>query len=418
MAGMFSRAKVLLPGYRRAAKELAERQQLELEFAAYKWKMAVGGVAFTVLILVLVLSMVILLRWWGKHQADRESALVHTVEESRAETATANEKKTRFEAQRDTARSACCEFQLAVVENRADSHSASAESTRVKTQLQTRTKLLKRTEAEKQTARSACYEYQLEGIHNRQDANRASIALAQAEHDLQKMTEVVARFNVQTQASALQRLGMLSLNAALMKEEVKTEKAERDMATCRAKYEECRSSLQSAREQMARDSAQAEVVKEAARKAATQGKETGPRAQKQQIAQGSHASTASDAELDEEGFGLRHMEETMLRSLEEEVKQDGVCDPQQGKVSSAPRAKAIAAPARRRREKKKEPPPTVSTNRWAVFAEDEDDEDEDEGKGAEGPMPADATPATSPPGRGRTRGKSPSPSRRRANNEH
>ncbi|CBN74205.1 hypothetical protein Esi_0013_0136 [Ectocarpus siliculosus] len=412
---MFSRAKVLLPGYRRAAKELAERQQLELEFAAYKWKMAVGGVAFTVLILILVLSMVILLRWWGKHQADRESALVHTVEESRAETATANEKTTRFEAQRDTARSACYEFQLAVVENRADSHRASAESARVKTQLQTRTKLLKRTEAEKQTALSACYEYQLEGIHNRQDANRASMALAQAEHDLQKMTEVVARFNVQTQ---LQRLGMRSLNAALMKEEGKTEKAERDMATCRAKYEECRSSLQSAREQMARDSAQAEAVKEAARKAATQGKETGPQAQKQQVAQGSHASTASDAKLDEEGFGLQHMEQAMLRSLEEEVKQDGVCDPQQGKVSSAPRAKAIAAPARRRREKKKEPLPTASTNRWAVFAEDEDDDDEDEGKGAEGATPADATPATSPPGRGRTRGKSPSPSRRRANNEH
>ncbi|CBN74189.1 hypothetical protein Esi_0013_0110 [Ectocarpus siliculosus] len=372
---MFSQAKVLLPGYRRAAKELAERQQLELEFAAYKWKMAVGGVAFTVLILILVLSMVILLRWWGKHQADRESALVRTVEESRAETATANEKTTRFEAQRDTARSACYEFQLAVVENRADSHRASAESARVKTQLQTRTKLLKRTEAEKQMARSACYEYQLEGIHNRQDANRASMALAQAEHDLQKMTEVVARFNVQTQ--------------------------------------ECRSSLQSAREQMARDSAQTEAVEEATRKAATQGKETGPQAQQQLVAEGSHASTAS--ELDEEGFGLRHMEEAMLRSMEE-VKQDGRCDPRQGNVSSAPWAKATAAPARRRREKKKEPPPTASTNRWAVFAEDEDDDDEDEGKGAEGATPADATPATSPPGRGRTRGKSPSPSRRRANN--
>ncbi|CBN74214.1 hypothetical protein Esi_0013_0148 [Ectocarpus siliculosus] len=136
IAGMFSRAKVLLPGYRRAAKELAERQQLGLEFAAYKWKMAVGGVAFTVLILILVLSMVILLRWWGKRQADRESALVHTVEESRAETATANEKTMLIEAQRD-----------------------------------------------------------------------------------------------------LQRLGMLFLNGAIIKEEEKTKKAERDLATCRAKYD-------------------------------------------------------------------------------------------------------------------------------------------------------------------------------------
>ncbi|CAN0059306.1 unnamed protein product [Ectocarpus sp. 8 AP-2014] len=149
---MFSRAKVLLPGYRRAAKELAERQQLELEFATYKSKMAIWGVAFTVLGLVLVLGMVILLRWWGKRQADRESALVHTVEESRAETATANEKTMRFEAQRDTARSACYEFQLAVVENRADSHRAGAESARVKTDLRTTTKLLTRTEAEKQVS--------------------------------------------------------------------------------------------------------------------------------------------------------------------------------------------------------------------------------------------------------------------------
>ncbi|CAM9344364.1 unnamed protein product [Ectocarpus sp. 4 AP-2014] len=414
---MFLRAKALLPGYRRAAKELAERQQLELEFADFKSKMAIWGVAFTVLILVLVLGMVILLRWWGKHQAYRESALVHTVEESRAETATVKEKTTRVEAQRDTARSACYDFQLAVVENRADSHRADAESARVKTELQTKTKLFKRTEAEKQTARSACYEYQLEGIQNRQDAYRARIALAQAEHDLQKMAEVVARFKVQTQASALQGLGMRSLNAALVKEEGKTEKAERDLATCRAEYEECRSSLQSAREQMARESAQVEAVEEAARKAATQGKETGPQAQQQQVPEGSHASTASDAELDEEGFCLKHMEEAMLRSVEES-KQEGGRDPQQGKASSAPWAKAIAAPARRRREKKKEPPPTASANRWAVFAEDEDDDDEDEGKGAEGATPADATPLTSPPGRGRTRGKSPSPSRRRANNGH
>ncbi|CAN0538197.1 unnamed protein product, partial [Ectocarpus sp. 8 AP-2014] len=163
-----------------------------------------------------------------------------------------------------------------------------------------------------------------EGIQNREDAYRASISLAQGKHEVQKMTEVVARFNVQTQASALQRLGMLSLNAALMKEEGKAGKAERDLATCRAKYEECLSSLQSAREQMARDSAQAEAVEEAARKAATQGKETGPQAQQEPVAEGSHASTASDAELDEEGFGLQHMEEAMLRSIEE-VQQDGGC---------------------------------------------------------------------------------------------
>ncbi|CAN0423863.1 unnamed protein product, partial [Ectocarpus sp. 12 AP-2014] len=240
-------------------------------------------------------------------------------------------------------------------------------------------------------------------------------ALAHGKHEVQKMTEVVARFNVQTQASA--RLGMLSLNATLVKEEGKTEKGERDLATCRAKYEECRSSLQSAREQMARNSAQAEAVDEAARKAATQGNETGPQAQQEQMSEGCHASTASDAELDEEGFGLKHMEEAMLRSLEEESKQDGGRDPQQRKVSSVPWAKATAAPARRRREKKKEASPAASTNRWAVFADDEDDDDDDEGKGAEGATPADATPVRAPPGKGRTRGKSPSPSRRRANNE-
>ncbi|CAB1115916.1 unnamed protein product [Ectocarpus sp. CCAP 1310/34] len=136
-----------------------------------------------------------------------------------------------------TARSACYEFQLAVVENRADSHKAGADLARVKTDLPTKTKLFRRTEAEKQTARSACYEYPLAGIQNRQNAYRASIALAQGKQDLQKMTQMVARFNVQTQASAPQRLRMLCLNAALVKEEGKTEKAERDLATCRAKYE-------------------------------------------------------------------------------------------------------------------------------------------------------------------------------------
>ncbi|CAN0158107.1 unnamed protein product, partial [Ectocarpus sp. 13 AM-2016] len=318
-----------------------------------------------------------------------------------------------------TARSACCELQLAAIENRADAHRAGAESAQVRNNLQATTKMLKRTEVQKQasaTARSACYEYQLAEIENRQDAYRWTIALAHGKHEVQKMTEVVARFNVQTQASALQRLGMRSLNAALVKEEGKTEKAERDLATCRAKYEECRSSLQSAREQMARDSTQAEAVDEAARKAATQENETGPQAQQQQVSEGCHASTATDAELDEEGFGLKHMEEAMLRSLEEDSKQGGGRDPQQRNVSSVPWAKATAAPARRRREKKNEASPAASTNRWAVFADDEDDDD-DEGKGAEGAAPADATPVRSLPGRGRTRGKSPSPSRRRANNE-
>ncbi|CAB1108397.1 unnamed protein product [Ectocarpus sp. CCAP 1310/34] len=74
------------------------------------------------------------------------------------------------------------------------------------------------------------------------------------------------------------------------------------------------------------------AVEEAARKGATQGKETGPQAQQQQLPQGSHASTASDAKLGKEGFGLRHMEEAMLRSMEES-KQDGGRNPQQGKVS-------------------------------------------------------------------------------------
>ncbi|CAM9926876.1 unnamed protein product [Ectocarpus sp. 8 AP-2014] len=79
---MFSRAKVLLPGYRLAPRELAERQHLELELEANNSKMAVSGVVVAVLILGLGLGLVILLRWRGKHQADRESALVHTLEES------------------------------------------------------------------------------------------------------------------------------------------------------------------------------------------------------------------------------------------------------------------------------------------------------------------------------------------------
>ncbi|CAN0227979.1 unnamed protein product [Ectocarpus fasciculatus] len=363
--------------------------------------------------------MALLMRSWRKYQAHRESALVDALEESRVQAAVATEAAVRTETQRDTARSACLAFQLARVENRATVDRERSELARVKTESHAKTKMLKRTEAQKQAravARSACNEYLLGAVTNRADAYRASSALAQVENDLDNMVKKVARAQVQTQASALQRLGMLSLNEATIAQEMKAEQAERALATCLAKFEECRSSLQSAREQTARASVQAEAVEEAARKGRAQ-------AQQQQVRESSDPPAASNVELDEDGFGLTQMKEVMLLSMEE-LKQEGARDQRRGRASPTVRAKrkAAAPGTRRKGEEKKDPPAKASNNRWAVLAGDDDEDDDedegDQGKGAKGETPADTTPATSPTGRSRTRGKSPSPSRRRANNGH
>ncbi|CAN0537220.1 unnamed protein product, partial [Ectocarpus sp. 12 AP-2014] len=57
---MFSGATVLLPRYRRAAKELAERQLLGLDLEACNSKMVMWGAVLAVMILGLCLGMVIL----------------------------------------------------------------------------------------------------------------------------------------------------------------------------------------------------------------------------------------------------------------------------------------------------------------------------------------------------------------------
>lgn len=102
---MFKRAKVLLPASRRAAraaKDLAEREEIEIELeAAFRSKMVVWGVLFTGLVLVMVLGMALLARRWSKRQAHRESALNHALEESRAETAAATDKTTMAEAKKE-----------------------------------------------------------------------------------------------------------------------------------------------------------------------------------------------------------------------------------------------------------------------------------------------------------------------------
>ena len=59
------------------------------------------GVIFLAFVLGMVLGMALLVRWWRKRQADRESALVHALEESRAQTAVATDAAGRTETQRD-----------------------------------------------------------------------------------------------------------------------------------------------------------------------------------------------------------------------------------------------------------------------------------------------------------------------------
>ncbi|CAM9301595.1 unnamed protein product [Ectocarpus fasciculatus] len=432
VAGMFKRAKVLLPASRRAAraaKDLAEREEIEIELeAAFRSKMVVWGVLFTGLVLVMVLGMALLARRWSKRQAHRESALNHALEESRAETAAATDKTTMAEAKKETARSACCGYHRAFVERR-------------------------------------------------EEDSKARAAKARVDHDLQQTNKMVARGEAQKE---LQRFKILSLNETLVEQHEKTKGAERDLATCRAQRELATSSLESARASLRSATASLKAEAEAVCKAkkalseadkeirnlrgvvvdkadevsALKGRLVEEQAQgralwaqlegtilqrdqaraasrpacacrqQQQVGEGSETPATDDLELDDEGFGVKQVKEVMLLSMEG-LKPERERHLQRGRASSPPRAKKkAAAPGARRKGKKNKPPPAIaSSNRWAVFAEEDDEndhedehEDEGEGKGPKGATPAAGTPVTSPPGRVRTRGKSPSPSRRRANN--
>ncbi|CAM9127450.1 unnamed protein product [Ectocarpus fasciculatus] len=407
---MFKRAKVLLPASRRAAraaKDLAEREEIEIELeAAFRSKMVVWGVLFTGLVLVMVLGMALLARRWSKRQAHRESALNHALEESRAETAAATDKTTMAEAKKETARSACCGYHRAFVERREEDSKARAAKARVDHDLQQTNKMVARGEAQKEARRSlGLFEHR----RRSQRCHRPQLTLSSRTPAFQHA------------ALQLQRFKILSLNETLVEQHEKTKGAERDLATCRAQRELATSSLESARASLRSATASLKAEAEAARAAS---RPACACRQQQQVGEGSETPATDDLELDDEGFGVKQVKEVMLLSMEG-LKPERERHLQRGRASSPPRAKKkAAAPGARRKGKKNKPPPAIaSSNRWAVFAEEDDEndhedehEDEGEGKGAKGATPAAGTPVTSPPGRARTRGKSPSPSRRRANN--
>ena len=81
-------------------RKLVERKKLESELeSAYKSKLAVWDVVFMALVLGMALAMAILMRWWSKGEADRESTLVHPLEVLRAHTTVATEASVLAEAQ-------------------------------------------------------------------------------------------------------------------------------------------------------------------------------------------------------------------------------------------------------------------------------------------------------------------------------